>query len=339
LLDASTIIVEKDAQDDSDSSEQATRGDWKMKRAVSVILSATLLSAAAGAGAQPGAPTRPPTLVSGQIAVPNEPDAIPLRPPLKGQPEQWDQRAPGYRGVRNVVNPTLIPVLPDPAKATGAAMIVAPGGAFRFLSIDAEGYRVARWLADHGVAAFVLKYRTVATPRDPAGYMAAMSAFMRDLPRDESKPLDATPEAVEDGQAAVRLIRQRASEWRIDPKRVGFIGFSAGAMTTLGVGLAPDAAARPDFIAPIYPPMMARPVLPDAPPMFLAIALDDPLFAKGRSLGLIDSWRQAGRPLEVHLYEKGGHGFSFNPSFHASSLYLDELFAWLKDRGIISAKP
>jgi acetyl esterase/lipase len=262
--------------------------------------------------------------------------AIALRAPVKGEPEQWMATGP-LQGVRNVINPTLTPILPDPAKATGAAVIVAPGGAFRFLSMDNEGWAVARWLADRGVAAFVLKYRTVATPRDEAGFGKSLQAIMSG-PRRDDVPLEPTAEAVEDGLAAVRLIRSRAAQWKVDPARVGFVGFSAGAMTALGVGLAPDAAARPNFIAPIYPPMMARPVPAGAPPMFLAIALDDGLFAAGgKSLGLIDAWRQAKVPLEVHLYEKGSHGFGMRGVSAGSALWIDQFHAWLKDRRVIPA--
>lgn len=268
---------------------------------------------------------------------PADPAAILLRPAAKkAMPEQWTRFGP-TTGVRNVVNPTLTPFLPDPAKATGAAVIVAPGGAFRFLSMEAEGTKVARWLADRGIAAFLLKYRTVPTPRDIPGLGQALMGFMSALPKDPNTPLDATAEAVEDAQAAVSMVRARAAEWKIDPAKVGFIGYSAGAMTALGVGLAPDVAARPDFIAPVYPPMMARPVGADAPPMFLAIALNDELFAGQRQFGLIDSWRNAKRPLEVHLYEKGGHGFSMQPQYAAASLVLDEFVAWMQDRRILLA--
>lgn len=260
--------------------------------------------------------------------------AIPLRAGVKGEPEQWMTTGP-LQGVRNVINPTLTPVLPDPATATGAAVIIAPGGAFRFLSMESEGWAVARWLAHRGIAAFVLKYRTVPTPRDEAGFGKSLQQVMSG-PRRDNVPLSATNEAVEDGLAAVRLVRSRAAQWKVDPAKVGFVGFSAGAMTALGVGLAPDTAARPNFIAPIYPPMMARPVPAGAPPMFLAIALDDPLFAAGgKSLGLIDAWRQAKVPLEVHLYEKGGHGFGMRGVSAGSALWIEEFHAWLKDRKVI----
>lgn len=277
-----------------------------------------------------------PTLTLAQPSPDLARAAIALRAPAAGEPEQWMTTGP-IQGVRNVINPTLTPVLPDPAKATGAAVIVAPGGAFRFLSMDSEGWAVARWLADRGIAAFVIKYRTVPTPRDQASFGKSLMASMSG-PRSDTAPLDPTVEAVEDAAAAVRLIRSRAAEWKVDPGKVGFVGFSAGAMTALGVGLLPDAAARPNFIAPIYPPMMARPVPAGAPPMFLAIALDDPLFAAGgKSLGLIDAWRQAKVPIEVHLYEKGGHGFGMRGVSAASALWIDEFHAWLKDRKIVPA--
>jgi acetyl esterase/lipase len=269
------------------------------------------------------------------------PGAIPLRPPLrKAAPEQWEMMAFGgdqIRNIRNVVNPTLTPVLPDPAKATGVAVIVAPGGGFRGLSIDSEGFQVARWLAERGIAAFVLKYRLIETPREAASYMQSVMAAMKGL--DPEKAFrDPTPEALEDALAAVRLVRQRSAEWKIAPGKVGLVGFSAGAITALGAGLAADPAARPDFIAPIYPVMAARQVPADAPPMFLAISLDDPLFAQGKPLSLIQSWRDAKRPLEVHLYEKGGHGFGMSGRTAGPAMWTDQFHAWMKDRKILPAK-
>jgi acetyl esterase/lipase len=272
-----------------------------------------------------------------EVKAPDQKAAIPLLPPnLKAAPEQWEAQMPGDLSVRNVVNPTLMPFLPDPKKATGVAVIVAPGGAFRLLAYQHEGTMVAKWLADHGIAAFVLKYRLVPTPRDSKGFFMAMGEFMKTAVT--SPKLETPPEPLADAQAAVRMVRARAKEWHIDPARVGFVGFSAGAMTTISVGLAPELDARPNFIAPIYPPMMARDVSADAPPMFLAIALDDPLFATGKSLGLIDSWRTAKRPVEAHLYEKGSHGFGMSNRSEGSALWIDEFYAWMKDRGVIKLK-
>lgn len=288
---------------------------------------------------------------------PSRPGQIVLRPPAPGAlPEQWHTNRSGTHAVRNVATPTLEPFLPDPAKATGAAVIVAPGGGFTTLEMDNEGYPVARWLADHGIAAFVLKYRLMQTPRDhqafldylrvqntrpaaPAAPAASAASFA--ITPERQKALD---EAREDGQAAVRLVRTRAAEWKIDPAKIGMVGFSAGAYTTLAVTLAEDRAARPDFIAPIYGSMAAREVPADAPPMFLAVAFDDALMmrnsAPGSSLGIIDSWRTAKRPVEAHLYERGGHGFGMMNKGAASAMWIEQFQAWLRDRGIVpKAKP
>ncbi|MEY2942005.1 MAG: hypothetical protein RLY97_19 [Pseudomonadota bacterium] len=279
-----------------------------------------------------------PVAKSPFIPTPPEPTAFPLRPAdPSALPEQWERNPLGNRGIRNIANPTLTPFFPDPAKANGIAIIVAPGGAFRMLAIDMEGYGVAKWLAENGFTAFVLKYRTVPMPRDDAGFQQEIGKFLGTVIKND-EPLYATPEAIDDAAAAVHMVRTRAAEWHIDPTKLGFIGFSAGAMTTLGIGLAVNTADRPNFIAPIYPPMMARAVPADAPPMFLAIALDDMIFtANGKSLGLIDSYRSAKRPLEVHLYEKGGHGFAGQSRYAAPALWAEEFVAWMRDRKIIPA--
>ena len=163
-----------------------------------------------------------------------------------------------------------------------------------------------------------------------------IAKMKKGVPRDE-KPLSATPEAKADAEAAIRLVRSRAEEWDIDPHRVGVVGFSAGAMTALAVGLTEAEDARADFIAPIYGPMGPRPVPEYAPPMFVAVALDDRIFAKGRnSMGLIDAWRHAGHPVEAHLYEQGGHGFGMKARTAAASQWIEQFYAWMQDRGIIN---
>jgi acetyl esterase/lipase len=280
----------------------------------------------------------PPKITVSDLPPPDQPGAIALSPAgVTTQGENWNLLGDGNRIVRNVTAPTLTPVLPDPAKATGAAVIVAPGGGFMLLSIDNEGYDVAHWLADHGIAAFVLKYRVHPTPPGAAEFQASMAAFMAGVGKPNGKPPEVSPDALADAQAAVRLVRAHAHEWGIDPTRVGMVGFSAGAMTTLATGIAPDVASRPDFIGVIYGPMNARPVPPDAPPAFFAVALDDPLMARNSNLGIIDSWRSAGRPLEVHLYGAGGHGFGMRSPTAAPALWPDEFYAWMKDRGVLKS--
>lgn len=251
----------------------------------------------------------------------------------------------GHQSVRNVVTPTLEPFLPDPARATGAAVIVAPGGGFTTLELDNEGYPVAQWLAERGIAAFVLKYRLTPTPREHADFMT----FLRDQYMRSAAPgapttftIDATRQAaltnaVADAQAAVRLVRSRAEEWRVDPARVGFVGFSAGAFTTLAVGLDEDRAARPDFIAPIYGSMAAREIPSDAPPMFVALALDDQLMAHDTDFGLIRAYRAANRSVEAHFYASGAHGFGMIRRTPNSAMWIDEFYAWMQDRGFIPA--
>jgi acetyl esterase/lipase len=287
-----------------------------------------------GAPANASTPQRGPLIAA--IAAPDQSAAIALGPPgaAAGPGEQWEVFH-GERTVRNVTQPTLTPVLPEPGRATGAAVIVVPGGGFLNLSIDNEGFTEARWLAAHGVAAFVLKYRTQPTPRDVDGFLGAYRALMAKAAAEPLSLSMTPPEALADAQAAVRLVRARAGAWRIDPSRIGMLGFSAGAFTTLGVALADDKTAHLDFIAPIYGPMAAVTVPADAPPMFAAVALDDPLMARGKSLGLIESWRSAGRPLEVHLYARGGHGFGMTPHSAATMLWIDELYAWMKDQGLL----
>ncbi len=268
------------------------------------------------------------------VPAPDDKDAIVLHRAESGTaPEQWESWGPS-RLVRNVTTSTLIPVLPDPAKATGTAVVVAPGGAFMMLSMDSEGYRVAHWLADHGIAAFVLKYRVKETSRDTQLFVKQMMEMMRAIPSGQHVDLNAPKVSVEDGEAAMRLVRSRAKEWGIDPARVGMVGFSAGAELTLTMGLQPDASVRPDFIAPIYAPLRSHDVPAWAPPMFFAMAADDPLFGKA-PFDIIQDWHKAGRPVEFHFYEKGGHGFGMNHMGTTSDMWIDEFYAWMMDNGLL----
>lgn len=245
---------------------------------------------------------------------------------------QW-----GDTFVRNVTTATLTPVLPDPDKATGAAVIVAPGGGFMFLSMSNEGWEVAQALADRGVAAFVLKYRTRTTPADLVEFEAAVNAMFAGAGARPNGPAQppavAFADQVEDATAAFALVRSRADEWGVDPDRIGMAGFSAGAMTTLATTLS-SPEARPAFIAPIYGPMSAVEVPADAPPMFVVLAADDPLFARS-GFGLVEAWRAAGRPVEFHLYENGGHGFGLGNAGKTSNGWFDVFMRWLELGGFL----
>jgi dienelactone hydrolase len=271
---------------------------------------------------------------------PTEPNAVALYPQMKaskGSTENWVHFGEDL-AVRNVTVPTITPVLPDPAKATGAAVIVAPGGAFMLLSMEHEGWSVARWLADHGIAAFVLKYRLNQTPADTAEASAYMSKRMAESLRDPTAAPGITePRATLDALAALKLVRGDASKWGVDPKRVGMIGFSAGAMTTLNATLEGKGSDRPSFIAYVYGPMLARDVPTDAPPMFAAIANDDSLFPNP-SYALVESWRRAHVPVELHAYERGDHGFGMGKPGTTTMGLLPQFLSWMEMRGLLNAK-
>ena len=255
-------------------------------------------------------------------------------------PESWFRQS-GKRYVRNVTSATLTPVLPKPGKGNGAAVIVAPGGGFLMLSMDNEGWSVAQALADRGIAAFVLKYRlkpTAAAFPDFSASVARMFANAGDRDnrlRPDAFVAQATTQ-IADGRAAFALIRANAAKWHVDPARVGMMGFSAGAMVTMVTTLgAPD--VKPAFIAPIYGSMEAVTVRPDAPPMFAVIASDDPLFAH-KGFGLLDSWQAAGRPVEFHMYERGGHGFGLGRPGTTTPGWIDGFVRWLDVGGLLKPK-
>jgi acetyl esterase/lipase len=266
------------------------------------------------------------------IAAPAQPDAIVLGTgelPGATAHESWHSQY-GSVFARNVTVATLTPFLPDPAKASGAAVIVAPGGGFRTLSMNNEGWDVAKALADKGVAAFVLKYRLRQTPAD-------LAEFARPAPGPgPGLSMDLTTQ-IADARAAFALVRSRAKAWRVDPNRIGMAGFSAGAMLTMATALqAQD--ARPAFIANIYGPLAPLKVpaamSADLPPLFVALAADDPLFGNS-GFGLIDSWRAAKRPVEFHLYEQGGHGFGMYKKTTTSTGWFDDFARWLGMHGYL----
>jgi acetyl esterase/lipase len=248
-------------------------------------------------------------------------------------PEIWFGTA-GNMSVRNTSEASLLPVLPDPAKATGTAMVIAPGGGFMTLAWDQEGMKIARVLADHGIAAFVLKYRVDPTPRDWPSFGKFTQSRMADWIGKPGKGLRiVTPAyAIADGIAALKLVRARATQWHVDPVKVGMIGFSAGARTTLRVTLDAAPADRPAFMAMIYPPMEKVTVPADAPPAFVAMATDDPLSGRA-GYGLIDSWIAARRPIEFHAYQRGGHGFGLGIAGTTTEGWIDGLFRWIDLNG------
>lgn len=227
--------------------------------------------------------------------------------------------------VRNVTRPTLLPFLPDPAVATGAAAIVVPGGAYKMVGVEHEGTAVARRLVERGIAAFVLKYRTHETPVASSGALQEILAVLAGAGGQPDGGLSA-PRAVHDAVRALDLVRERAPEWGLDPQQVGILGFSAGAITVKRAVL--DAGARPAFLGYVYGSMLAEEVPADAPPLFAALALDDRLFGAD-GFGLVESWRRSGAPVELHAYERGNHGFGTGAAGTTSTGVIDQFVDWL----------
>lgn len=240
--------------------------------------------------------------------------------------ENWTQKertadnTPIGTVVFNVVTPTLTAYLPEPNKATGTGVIIAPGGAFVALAIDLEGNNVARWLQEKGIAAFVLKYRIMEKRQE--GIPSGMNM-------DEAGKY-----GIADGIQALKVVRQHATEWGLSPDRVGLMGFSAGAMVTSGSLLQKDAAGRPNFAAMIYGgPFGVMPAIPaKLPPMFLAWAQDDAL-ALGPVVKFYDALTSAGHKPEVHIFSAGGHGFGMRKQGTSSDHWVDAFYYWLEAQG------
>ncbi|MFM5924813.1 MAG: alpha/beta hydrolase [Novosphingobium sp.] len=274
-------------------------------------------------------------------SAPAEPGAIPLYGAANpGSPvgENWVRFAGRY-AVRNVTYPTLTPVFPKKGKANGAAVVVAPGGAFMMLAMDHEGWMVARALADRGITAFVLKYRLIQTPKDEAESSKFVGQMMM---KEIGSPMDGAllkqSFAPADARAAIAMVRSNAAKWHVDPARVGIIGFSAGAMTSRRVALDAPPAERPDFVGYIYGPQDAEPVPADAPPLFDAIALNDSLFPS-KGFPIAAAWLAARRPVEIHGYQTGDHGFGLGIPGTTTTGVIDQFVAWLSMQGFLKPAP
>lgn len=237
------------------------------------------------------------------------------------QKERTIENTPVGTVIFNVVTPTLTAYLPEKSKATGTGVIIAPGGAFVALAISLESNDVARRLQERGIAAFVLKYRI--SEKRGEGIPANMNMD------------DAGKFGIADGIQALKVVRQHTAEWGINPDKVGFIGFSAGAMVTSGTLLQKDAVARPNFAAMIYgAPFGKMPDIPaKLPPMFMAWAQDDPV-ALEPIVRFYDALKSAGHKPEVHIFSAGGHGFGMKKQGTSSDHWIDAFYYWLEAQGL-----
>lgn len=234
----------------------------------------------------------------------------------------------GFSNITNVHNPSIIPYLPEKDKASGVAVIVLPGGGHRNLAIGHEGYNVGEWLAGHGIAAFVVKYR---------------------LAREPGSTYKIEQEALADTQRAIRTVRSRAKEWNVNPDAIGVMGFSAGGeLASLasirmdgGIEGATDPtdrfSAKPNFQALIYPGQSGK-ILPtkDSPPAFLACGnLDRPDISEGLA-NVYLLFKKAGVPVELHIYAKTGHGFGIQPKNRPPvSEWTTHFQQWLGNLGFL----
>ena len=288
----------------------------------------------------PPIPSAPATESSHPAAIPLWAEGAPGSETRKNEPEEvsWRQEPDiVFPVVSNIHNPSLTPFLPAKDRATGCAVIIAPGGGHMQHTIDREGYDLAKWFADRGIAAFVLKYRLARDGSNPAG---------------QPQPYQIDVHAAADGARAVRLIRAHASEWNIKPDRVGIVGFSAGGEVALLMAARHDEgkvdagdrverqSSRPDFFAPIYPGGLNRTDLTwsksATPPAFLACAYDDRM--PEELAAFFTKLRQAGVNAELHIYSSGGHGFGIRadrPALPVSTWHV-RFTEWLGERGFLA---
>ncbi len=235
----------------------------------------------------------------------------------------------GERVVSGVHAPTITPYLPAADAATGCAVVIAPGGGHREMWSDHEGHNLARFLRDRGVAAFVLLYR---------------------LANEEGSTYTVDDHALVDMQRAIRTVRARADEWRVDPHRVGVLGFSAGGELAALAAMRGDAghpdaseavdhqSSRPDFQALIYPGRSNRfTVAADAPPVFIVCGYQD---RPDISVGMAElylKYKAADVPAELHIYSEAGHGFGVRDSNRgAHADWPERLTQWLNARGLLA---
>jgi endo-1,4-beta-xylanase len=231
-----------------------------------------------------------------------------------------------YAAMTNINNPAIIPFLPPPEKATGAAVIVCPGGGHHFLAMEHEGYAVGKWFSEHGIAVFILEYRLSKAP---------------------GSTYDVTVHSLMDAQRAIRTVRSRAKEWHLDPARIGIAGFSAGgevaalaaadfANPVKGSSDPIDALdCRPDFQALFYPglPKPLPAPTPKTPPTFLCGAYDDGFHLTTPMVQYYLSLAEASVPTEMHVYAQGGHGFGIRDQEKAVYSWMPLFATWLKTIG------
>lgn len=240
--------------------------------------------------------------------------------------------------ITNVSTPTLELFLAPDSINTGTSVIIAPGGGLYAHSIESEGNMVARWLNKKGINAFVLKYRLVPSGED------GVADMNRDSARDPVSFIAGVKKVLElsiaDGLNAVAYLRRHAQELNINSANIGFMGFSAGGAVTMGVNYTATEATRPNFLVAVYPWADAMPVqIPkeDAPPLLVVCASDDPLNLAAPAVDLYKAWLEKKRPVALHMYSQGGHGFGMRKKGLPSDQWIQRFYEWSVAEGFVRA--
>lgn len=240
--------------------------------------------------------------------------------------------------IYNVSHPTLTVYPADAGTATGTAVIVCPGGGFYILAARHEGTDVAHWLNKKGVTVFLLKYRLAQSVTDNPGKELSDNMKQTGFVQKVSPFI---PLCIADGRAAIQYVRTHATAYNIKPAQIGIMGFSAGGTVAAASAFNYTAENRPDFVAPVYgfmPPAIQGPVLDDAPPLFLAVASDDNLGLASHSVDMYTKWLNAKKPAELHIYQKGSHGFGMHQQNIPTDTWIERFGDWLGLLGYIKTK-
>ena len=265
-------------------------------------------------------------------------DVIQLYPGKAPGSETWNW--PERRSDKNMFNTPLVydvttPTLTAfvPANPNGTAVVICPGGGFQLLSIESEGNMVAEWLKARGITAFVLKYRLMRSETDNPAQEMTDKIMGKKV---DTSMRSVITYALEDGRRAVAWVRAHAADYKVSPDRIGIMGFSAGGTVTMGATYTHDKNSRPDFSAPIYPYIaQLLPVPDDAPPLFVVAASDDGLGLGPTSTALYNDWIKAKKTAELHMYEKGGHGFGMREQNIPTDQWIDRFYDWLDIHGLL----
>jgi len=266
---------------------------------------------------------------------------IPLYPGAAPGSENWDWQEQQFKVDSNIYvidvsRPSLIAYAP--AKPNGTALIIAPGGAFHALALDVEATPIAQQLKEKGVTVFILKYRLVHD--DPA---FPENALMKIMARGDMKKLDSLysriiPLAMQDGLTAVKYVRDHANEYHLNTDKVGLMGFSSGGTVAMSVVYNATDETRPNFVAPIYAyegGVIGSAVPAAKTPIFVAAASDDEFGFTPDNVQLYLKWQEAKQPSELHVYEKGGHGFGMRKQGLPVDTWFERFEDWLAMQGYL----